>query len=163
MSEIPDLNAGADPPPLERAVSFTNVQKYKEIPTAPAPVAPDTPQTPSTNLPNTPGISSKKKLFDSLFPKWELSLYPSGLTKAIAIVEKHDFIRSELHRLETKDESDSLNSSRNHGKSSKQKGMYQMRMMGLERLPISELNEMKDSHVCKSKTFLTNAYHDNVV
>lgn len=152
QSELPDVGTVSDPPPLEKAVSFSDIQKFKNTNA-------DTQNTDSqqqnqnqnrefnqVNTPdNTPQISSKKKLFDSLFPKWELSLYPSGLTKAIATVERHDFIRNELHRLK-KDDNDG-NALIRAEKKAKPKGIYQMRMMGLERLPISELNEMKDSHV----------------
>lgn len=95
------------------------------------------------------GISSKKRLFDSLFPKWELSLYPAGLSNAIAKVERHDFIKNELHRLETSRQGDeaAVTIDLITGKA-KHRHRGQTMRRGLERLPISELQDVKDNNVC---------------
>ncbi len=87
-------------------------------------------------------ISSRKKLFDSLFPKWEMDLYPPGLTKAIAKVERHDFIKNALHRLSKHEQSTPVDMV-----TGKVKHKHKHHRIGLDRLPISELNDMKDNNV----------------
>ena len=91
------------------------------------------------------GVSSKKKLFDSLFPKWEMELYPPGLTKAIEKVERHDFIKNALNSFGKFDYNncappDSITGKVKH----RHKGHNRIR---LDRLPISELHDMKDNNV----------------
>jgi hypothetical protein len=89
--------------------------------------------------------SSKKKLLDSLFPKWELQLYPKTLQRAIAKVERHDFIKKELHKLEHSN----ANMENSESSSLRQKPQSKQRSLklGVERLPISELEEIADNLV----------------
>lgn len=42
----------------------------------------------------------KNTTVGSLFPQWELDLYPKALLEGIKRAEKRDYVRSELHRLQ---------------------------------------------------------------
>ncbi|KAJ3301785.1 Coiled-coil domain-containing protein 87 [Kappamyces sp. JEL0829] len=95
-----------------------------------------------------PALSGKKRLLDSLFPKWEMSLYPAGLAKAISKVERHDFIKNELHRLELGASKESEADAKTIKSQRQSKNLMRM---GLDRLPISALEEIKDNFLTDKK------------
>lgn len=87
---------------------------------------------------------SKKRLLANLFPQWELPLYPKNLTRAIAKVERQDYVRKQLFKMEeirNKEDVWDIISGRHKPKS---KGGGRL---GLDQLPISELGILDDHDV----------------
>jgi hypothetical protein len=83
----------------------------------------------------------KKKLLPSLFNTWELSQYPNQLMVALERVEKHEFIKSELHKMKPiKKNSDAIDMVL--GKQKGKKSWYGR--TGLYQLPTFELDNINN-------------------
>ena len=97
-----------------------------------------------------PTPSNKVRNVGSLFNSWEMASYPKSLAEGIRRAEKHDFIRTELHRLQR-----GKNKHRN-------KYARHMGQTGYEQLKLLNLSEITESaYIRDRKTHLKNMMNNS--
>ena len=88
-------------------------------------------------------VQPKKRLLASLFPQWEVSQYPTQLSRAIAKVEHHEFIKKQLYKMEEiRNKDDAFDITTGTKKTKRSIGR-----LGLDQLPIAEIADVNNHGV----------------